>query len=279
MRFYKYQGTGNDFVLVDRPELPKNFDAEMARRICDRHLGIGADGILVVDRGEGELDGQMTIYNSDGSVPAMCGNGLRCVARHLVQVFGVKKPALRVGTGAGVRLCEPQRSGPHAFRVSVDMGKAAFEAPFLPHAEGDGSVFISLPGGEAVEVTPVSMGNPHAIVRLTPTFDPMREARKKGPLIESHASFPEHTNVEFVIERSTTEYEAAVYERGVGVTLACGTGACAIAAAAVRFWKAPAGKEITIHLPGGDLTVTVEPDLRVTMTGPAEFVFTGDWTA
>ena len=256
LTFWKYQGLGNDFVVVETPEL---MAARRAVRLCDRRRGIGADGVLSVLPARAGGAAYMHIFNSDGSVAAMCGNGVRCVARHLAELRGA--PAeLVVETDAGPRRCLVHRSVTGAVEaVSVEMGPARYlgQEPFVVH-------------GERLVAHRVSMGNPHAVF-----FDEASPARAAavGPVVEKAA--PGGVNAGFAAVREGG-LDLVVWERGAGLTEACGTGACAAAVAAVKSGQLPAGEPLEVRLPGGPLRITVAADLvQVLMLGPAERVFEG----
>ncbi len=257
LRFVKYQGLGNDFVVVEGPLV----DAARARRLCDRRRGVGADGILTVlpPRTPGAA-AAMHIYNADGSVAAMCGNGIRCVARHLAETRDLPASMI-IDTDAGPRACTVHR-GPsgRVEAVSVEMGPAVVEG------EEDFTV-----GGERLHAVRVSMGNPHAVLFDEPSRD---RAGAVGPAIE--AAVRGGVNVGFA-RPGPAGIDLVVWERGCGLTDACGTGACAAAVASARAGAVPTGAPIEVRLPGGPLQVTVGPDLRrVTMRGPAERSFEGE---
>ena len=263
LRFVKYQGLGNDFVLVDGPLMP----AERAARLCDRRRGIGADGVvtLLPPRTPGAA-ATMHIYNSDGSVAAMCGNAIRCVARELHEARGLPADLL-IDTDSGPKRCTVHRgpggpggeAGP-VEAVSVEMGPAQLQG------EQDFAV-----AGEQLHAVRVSMGNPHAVLFDEPSE---RRARELGPLIEKAVAGG--VNVGFA-RPGPTGIDLVVWERGAGLTDACGTGACAAAVASARQGAVPTGAPVEVRLPGGALQVTVAPDLtRVTMRGPAERAFQGE---
>jgi diaminopimelate epimerase len=257
LRFAKYHGLGNDFVLVEGPLM----DAERARRFCDRRRGVGADGVvtLLPPRSPGPAVA-MHIYNSDGSVAEMCGNAIRCVARHLAETRGLSGP-IRVDTDAGTKECTLHRAPDGTVAaVSVEMGPARHE--------GEQELVVA---GERLRAVRVSMGNPHAVL-----FDEPSRARAEaiGPRVEK--AVPGGVNVGFA-RAGEGGIELVVWERGAGLTDACGTGACAAAVAAVRRGEVRAGVPVLVRLPGGALEITVSPDLsRVTMRGPAERVFSGE---
>jgi diaminopimelate epimerase len=256
LRFSKYQGLGNDFVVVEGPLM----DPDRARRLCDRRRGVGADGVLTVLPPRAGGAAYMHVYNSDGSVAAMCGNGVRCVARWLAERRGLEGTVV-VETDAGPRACTIHRApGGEVESISVEMGPARVEG------EQDFAV-----GGEKLHALRVSMGNPHAVF-----FD--RATRERalavGPLVE--AAVPGGVNAGFAAPRAGG-LDLVVWERGSGLTDACGTGACAAAVAAVRTGRLAAGAPLEVRLPGGPLQITVGPDLaRVTMRGPAARVFEGE---
>ena len=255
-RFAKYEGLGNDFVVVDGPE--RAVTAGDAVRLCDRRHGIGADGVLVVSE-HPEADARMRVINADGSVPEMCGNGIRCVALHLAIARGLQRGTLVIATDAGPRSCDVDRSGERA-SVRVDMGVVRFV--------GDRTIEV---GGERVTVAVGDAGNPHAIL-----FGAFEAARvdSLGPRIATHAEFPAGTNVEFATVRDGG-IDLVVWERGVGRTLACGTGACATAVVA-REKNLIRGERVRVSLPGGDLEIEPGVGGPTFMTGPARLVFLGE---
>jgi diaminopimelate epimerase len=267
-RLFKYHGLGNDFVVLDRrPGGPDLGPAESVR-LCDRRLGVGADGVLVLLPSPGAA-ARMVVHNADGSIAEMCGNGIRCAVKHLLDAPGDRPPSVDVDTGAGRLRCDATY-GPdgRVSEVEVSMGPARLQAPNLPAS----APFIQreVPGAPGLRGTAVSMGNPHLVLfGRSP-----EEAGALGPALEGHPLFPERTNVEFVELRSPREVRLAVWERGVGLTRACGTGACATVAAGVVEKRLPAGEWITARLPGGPLQIRVAEDLSdVRMRGPATFVF------
>lgn len=272
--FTKMQGTGNDFVVLDGFRSSVRVTPSLARRLCDRRFGVGADQVLVLAPSR-VADFKMLIYNADGSQVEMCGNGIRCVARYAVETGRVKKKAMTVETLAGVRSAILDRSG-----VRVDMGAPILEARRIP-TTGAGRViqkpFVVRPGAGPkpvrLELTAVSMGNPHAVI-FVDDLDrvPLEEW---GRSLERHPFFPKRTNVEFVQEINPDRARVRVWERGSGATLACGTGACAVGVAGVltgRFHR-----KVVLSLPGGDLGVEWAPDNRVYLTGPAAFVYEGQF--
>ena len=261
--FAKYEGLGNDFVVVDGIHVTP----AQAVTICDRHLGIGADGVLIVG-----TDGpapSMRVINADGSVPEMCGNGIRCVARHLRRTKKLVSSDVRIDTAAGPHRCTLLDDG----RVAVEMAVPSLDPSSVP-VRADSDV-IDHPfeiGDDTVHLTAVSMGNPHAV-----TFDDVGDRRLAlGPAIQNDSRFPRRANVGFARLARDGTIDLEVYERGAGWTRACGTGACAAAVAAVETGRAARNEPITVRLPGGPLEIVVgargEP---VRMTGPARHVFDG----
>jgi len=267
LRFAKYHGLGNDFIVIDEA-----VSARAATLLCDRRFGVGADGVLMVlPAPAAGADARMRILNADGSEPEMCGNGIRCVAKELFDSGRVRKDVIRIDTLAGVLACAVQvgESG-RVDTVAVEMGR-----PRLTRERAQEPLAI---GGRELVLTCVSMGNPHAITFVSGE-EPLRPlAERLGPLVEHHEWFPMRTNVEFARVRSSgAEIELVVWERGCGITMACGTGACATAAAAVLTGRAPAGREIAVDLPGGRLGITVAEDgSGVRMRGPARLAFRGE---
>ena len=264
--FFKYQGLGNDFVVLDRRESGQDLDDVLTRRLCDRHFGIGADGVLSILPQVGAA-GRMVVHNADGTVAEMCGNGLRCVVKYLAERDPKHPSTLKVATGAGVLDCDIEWNGQGVDRVTVAMGAARLEAPILPH----GGPFVRKPI-EGRLGTAVSMGNPHLVLLdVKPS-----EAGKLGPGLEVHPWFPQRTNVEFVEPRSEGGLTVSVWERGVGLTLACGTGACAAVVASALEGRSPFDQWVPVHLPGGLLDIKVATDLsQVWLRGAVRFVFQG----
>lgn len=284
LRFIKLHGLGNDFIVVSGLDaaLPAWIEeTEHVQRICARHSGVGADGILLVlPPTDPAAHARMVVWNADGSRPEMCGNGIRCVAKLLHDHVPALRSAnpLAVETDSGTRECTLaiDRDGSVAM-VRVDMGQPQLDRASLPmHGQGrfiDGT--LDLPLGEKITGTAVSMGNPH----LVAFFDDARQleaaARRLGPLIENHDAFPQRTNAEFA-RLEDGHAELWVWERGCGITQACGTGACATAVAAVASGRHAVGAPLSVALPGGNLVVEVAPELaRVWMTGPATEVYEG----
>ncbi len=267
-RFFKYQGLGNDFIVLDRRASGVDIDAATARRWCDRHFGIGADGVLVV-LPQNDSAGQMVIHNADGSHAEMCGNGLRCVAKFIADHAANHPKSLTILTGAGPLSSELVYGATSntVERVIVSMGAAKLKAANLPPQ----APMVSQPLDGHI-ITAVNMGNPHLVLMnadlsLAPTL---------GPELEVHPAFAEKTNVEFVKVTGPTSLEVVVWERGVGLTLACGTGACAAVVAFALAGKVPFDAWVTVKLPGGSLEIKVAKDLSsVLMNGPVALSFEG----
>jgi diaminopimelate epimerase len=244
---------------------------QLAAKLCDRHFGVGGDGVLITG-----LDGGrpfMSVVNADGSRPEMCGNGLRCVALYLADRGLVRDVAFEVATGAGPHFVRVERDE-HGASVQVRMRHASIEASDVMRAEKGRRIDAPFQVGErVVHLSAVSMGNPHAV-----TFDALSgQEAVLGPRIEKDARFLAGANVGFAQLRGQDDIELVVWERGVGFTLACGTGACAAAVAAVESGRARRHAPITVRLPGGPLTIKVgDPGAPIEMTGPARKVFEGE---
>lgn len=277
LSFTKTQGLGNDFVVVDASSADPSIDWQaLAVRLCDRHFGIGADGLLCVLPSE-VADFRMRVLNADGTEPEMCGNGLRCFARYLRHHGLVTRTELAIETGAGVlEVSWVRDAAGHATLARVDMGPARLAREQIPMQGPAAPQVIEEPlqvGDRTFWVTGVSMGNPHAVL-FVPSFDE-QEFLTYGPLLEGHTAFPKRANVEFVEVVARDRLRVKVFERGVGPTLACGTGACAALVASVLTGRAERRAEV--ELPGGSLEIEWAPDGRVLMTGPAEVVYTGSF--
>lgn len=275
-KFHKYHGLGNDFILIDnRHQSEPIINQEQAIKMCDRHLGIGADGVIFVLPGQDGTDYTMRIFNSDGSEPQMCGNGIRCFAKFIALLAGTTTPtSYQIHTLAGVIKPEITANG----EVTVDMGKPRLLAEEIPTTlveEGERVVEHTLDvDGKTWFVTCVSMGNPHCITFVNHVNNIALE--KIGPLFENDTAFPERTNIEFIEVVNRQYLKMRVWERGAGITMACGTGACASLVAGVLTNRCD--RSATIELPGGCLQITwSEEDQHIYMTGPAEFVFTGEY--
>jgi diaminopimelate epimerase len=281
--FTKVQGLGNDFVVVDlRGEragsklAEKVQDPEIVRKICDRHFGVGADGVLAVLPGTSG-DARMRVLNADGSEAEMCGNGIRCVAKVLYETDpSLRRPVLKIDTGAGLLACEMDAANGLVSSVTVEMGRPRYtrdEIPLAPGGSGRATRETITALGRTFHFTAVSMGNPHAVIFVDGAEDLRALAEKYGPALETAPTFPRRANIEFARVRGN-EIDLVVWERGCGITLACGTGTCATVAAAAVEERLPRGRETPVHLPGGTLFITVAADdSGVRMRGPAETVF------
>ncbi|MGD2062714.1 MAG: diaminopimelate epimerase [Nitrospirota bacterium] len=268
--FTKMHGLGNDFVVLDGLSRTLPDLAPHARHLCDRRFGIGCDQLLVIATPtEPSCDFRMQIYNADGSEVEMCGNGIRCFARYLVDRGLTTKEEIRVETGAGVIVPRLVGDG-----VRVDMGPPVLEGREIP-VDLDGMV-MSHPlevAGARLPFTCVSMGNPHAVTFVEAVV--AVDLSRLGPALEHHPFFPRRVNVEFVQIDGPDEVTVRVWERGAGETLACGTGAAAVCVAGVLEGRTE--REVTVHLPGGDLALEwSERDDHVYMTGPTAEVFSGE---
>ncbi len=268
--FVKYHGLGNDFILIDNRHAPEPcLTPEQAVSWCDRHFGIGADGVIFVLPAQTGADYQMRIFNSDGSEPEMCGNGIRCLARFIAELEGKSEATYQIQTLAGMITPKLNADG----QVTVDMGLPRLLAAEIPTtlAAADEKV-VNLPlevAGQAWSVTCISMGNPHCITFVEDVA--AVELAEIGPQFEHHPAFPQRINAEFIQVVRPDYLKMRVWERGAGITLACGTGACASLVAAVLNGKAE--RRATVELPGGCLEIEWAADQRLYMTGPATRVF------
>ncbi len=276
--FVKMHGLGNDFVVVgalDGMSLPEGELGKFACFVCDRHFGVGADGVIWILPSD-NADFKMRIFNPDGSEAEMCGNGIRCATKWFYDRDYAKVEMVRVETLAGLKTVWVQAKEGKAVAVTVDMGEPIFNPMQIPTTLGDGREAIEVPltvdGVETFMISAVSMGNPHCVVFVEYVDDFPVEL--VGPKIERHPAFPRRTNVEFVQVISRNELKVRVWERGAGLTLACGTGACASLVVATRTGQAE--RKAKVHLPGGTLSIEWRDDNRVYMTGPAVEVFRGE---
>lgn len=276
--FVKYHGLGNDFAVVDARDGELEFAGALGRRLCDRHTGIGADGILLW---RGSVDEPyMHVVNADGSVAEMCGNGLRCFVKYLLDFHAPRAAGVAVGTGGGTLTCAVERGADGKVRtVSARMGRASFAPGVIPIARAEPLVDAAIEvGGRALRFTAVNTGNPHAV-----TFEFLTESDRLalGPQVCALPLFPRQANVEFVKvlgpgEGGMPRLQVDVFERGCGWTQACGTGATAAVVVASHLGLVPVGREVAVHLPGGWLGVTVAADGVATMRGPAVEVYRGE---
>ncbi len=277
LEFVKYHGLGNDFILVDnRASTEPRLTPDQAIKLCDRHFGVGADGVIFALPGQDSTDYTMRIFNSDGSEPEMCGNGIRCLGRFLADLetadSGVAKQKYLIHTLGGVMTLKLEEDD----QVTVDMGMPYLLAAEIPTTLTDADRKVidrSLEvAGKTWQVTCVSMGNPHCITFVEDVAAISLE--QIGPQFEHHAVFPQRINTEFIQVVRSDYLKMRVWERGAGVTLACGTGACASLVAGVLMGKCD--RRATIELPGGCLEIEWAADGRIAMTGPATRVFAGN---
>jgi len=252
MRFSKWHGLGNDYLLIERAEAGAPLDARVVKRLCDYHFGIGSDGVLEVTSIAG-ASMEVVIWNPDGSTAELSGNGTRIAARWLARKTGQNEVRVKVGPR---EITATMRGG---LQVETEMGRVEVGDP--EELEVD---------GRSLEFTPVSVGNPHAVIR----GDPERaELLRLGPLVENHPRFPERTNVQIVRIDSRSDAAVAVWERGAGETLSSGTSACAVAGAAIaRGW---CDRRVSVHLAGGELLVELDGRMDARLTGPAQEICTG----
>ena len=283
MHFTKVQGAGNDFILIESGRMKRDWP-QMARTMCNRHFGIGGDGLLLLSPSK-VADFRMRIVNADGSEPEMCGNAIRCLARYIFEagLISEKVTELTIDTLAGIKKVELKKTRGKLTSVRVGMGQPEFSAEKIPvvFTQPDNrSLDINIVNypvvvdSQKLSLSFISMGNPHAICFVEqPVSDfPLLTV---GPKMENHAMFPRRTNFEVAKVLSPGQIEVRVWERGVGETLACGTGACAVAVAAQLLGFT--GQETGIKLPGGALFIEWDGAGEVFLSGPAEIAFTGEW--
>lgn len=277
IEFWKYHGIGNDFVVIDGTKADPGLTPEQIAFLCDRNFGIGSDGVIYVNPGMDGSDVTMRIFNTDGTEPEMCGNGVRCLAKHAYDFGIVKSPDFVIHTGKGNlgAHCTLGADG-KVDSIRIDMGAPILDPPSVP-VKGDGDRVIDREieiAGVKVHINAVSMGNPHCVM-----FDDLsdEDVERLGPIIEAGRElFPNKVNVEFA-KVTDGKIDIRVFERGVGWTLACGTGACATTTAAALNGLVPFDEPVPVHLPGGDLRITVSKTLdRVLMDGPARLVYRGE---
>ena len=274
MKFTKMHGIGNDYVYVNCFEETIENPEEVSIKISDRHFGIGSDGLVMIMPSD-KADFRMRMFNADGSEGNMCGNATRCIGKYVYDNHLTDKTEITLETRSGIKYLTLYPENGKVQTVLVDMGKAILNPASIP-MKAEGEEFISKPvevNGKKVNITAVSMGNPHAVTFVDDVES--LDLEKIGPDYENHPLFPERVNTEFakIIDDHTVMMR--VWERGSGETWACGTGACACAVACVKNGFFPYDKEITVKLRGGDLYITYKNDGTVLMRGPAETVFTG----
>lgn len=276
MQITKMHGAGNDYVYVNcfSEPVPKDIPAT-AIAISDRHKGVGGDGLVLICPSE-RADARMRMFNADGSESEMCGNAIRCVAKYVYERGIARKPELKIETGRGVLTMQLSAGADGKVdRVTVNMGTPILEAARIPTTlPGNPPLNVPLEiDGSAIQVTCVSMGNPHCVTFVDEVSDDW--VLRIGPQIERHPAFPRRVNAEFIQVVSRNEFIMRVWERGSGETLACGTGACASAVAGVLTGRTV--RKVTAHLRGGDLLLEWSTGGDVFMTGPATEVFSGEW--
>ena len=276
MRFAKYHGTGNDFVMIEDMQDAIALEAAAVSSLCDRHLGVGADGVIRIAPAD-QADFFMDYYNADGEAVEMCGNGIRCLAKYVYDRGLTSSNVIDVLTRAGVKRLAIEASNGVAELVTVDMGPPGLERKAIPMTGEPLDRFAGEPmdvDGMALTATAVSMGNPHCVLFLRPQDDlGALEVRRLGAMVEHREEFPNRTNVEFVkVEDGVIRLR--VWERGSGETMACGTGACAALVACSL--AGLTGREAPVEFPGGLLQVSWRDDGHVMLTGPATHVFDGE---
>lgn len=277
IKLTKMQGCGNDFVIIDYPEYEKTGMkmSELAKKVCDRNFGVGADGMIIpnLNPESKEADIAWYFYNSDGSTAQMCGNGMRCFAKYAIDNNLVDKTTFSVETLAGIIKPELLENG----LIKVNMGKPILEDKKIPFWSENGDHKLTALDRE-FEITPVSMGNPHCVI--ISEENPMDLAQNYGPVIEKHEFFPEKTNTEFVKIKSRMEIDMRVYERGCGITLACGTGACASVVACVL--NNLTENKVKVNLLGGVVFVewqgsADDTEKDIFLIGSANYSFFADY--
>ncbi len=274
--FIKYQGLGNDYIYINTIDNEVNHPQELAKKISHRNFGVGADGLILVQKSV-KADYKMRIFNADGSEAEMCGNGIRGFAKYLYDYGFTKSKTLTIETLAGIKniIIETKRN--KADQITVDMGEPQLERSLIPMLGDEGKVInesIELEDAVRFDITAISMGNPHAVIFVEDTEN--FPVTKYGPLVENHSLFPNRTNVEFIQIINDKEIIQRTWERGSGETLACGTGASAAVVAGNLIEKL--SEKVTVHLKGGDLKIHWDKTSNhVFMKGPAVEVFKGKW--
>ena len=280
MKFTKMHGIGNDYVYVNGFTETVAYPARLAREISDRHFGVGSDGLILILPSK-QADVRMRMFNADGSEAEMCGNGVRCVAKYAFEHGISKRNPMKVETGGGVLCLELQLEGGQVRSVTVNMGqpmlemaKIPVESRFLKASSKSNEYSFSVEGSNISDAAFVSMGNPHVVIFVDDVSQ--IDVARLGPLVERHQAFPRRINAHWVQVKSRSEVIVRTWERGSGITLACGTGACAVCVAGSLTGRTD--RKILAHLPGGDLSLEWrQKDNCVYMTGPAVEVFSGEW--
>ncbi len=270
MQFTKMHGIGNDFIIIDGFRQQISEPSALAKRLCDRRFGVGADGLILALPSD-RADARMRIFNADGTEPEMCGNGIRCLGKFLYDNGICRRKSMAIETLAGVLALEIEAEDGAARRLTVDMGAPIFDPAKIPVDAAVNRVTLDA-AGRRLDFFCVSMGNPHAV-----TFDlyPQdEEFQRLGALLERHPLFPRRANIEFCRVNASGGADVRVWERGAGPTLACGTGACAVLAAGASLGLLP--READIALPGGTLRIRWDDGGHLFMNGPAQVSFTGN---
>ena len=277
MKFTKMHGAGNDYIYVDARSQDRDWPS-MAVAMSDRHWGVGSDGLIILEESQ-SASLRMKMFNADGSVGDMCGNGIRCFVRYALDrgIVPLETSPVSVETDAGVLTVTPIWDGDAMVRASVTMGEPRLRAEDIPVIAPGHEVVEDYRldvDGHSIDISCVSMGNPHAVAFLDDSVDdlPLHEL---GPLVEHHPMFPKRVNFEVVNVLDSTRLRVRVWERGSGLTMACGTGACAVAV--VARLHGYVGDETTVVLPGGELSVKWPGEGQVVLEGPVEEVFEGEW--
>lgn len=277
MEFIKVHGLGNDFILLEPTAYAGHDLSELAIKLCDRHTGIGADGLLLIAPASNKAaDICMRIINQDGTEAEMCGNGIRCFSRYAYEKGIVDAADFRVETKAGIIIPHVIVEKGKVKAVRIDMGQACLDQAKIP-MKGSGKYVLaeelSLADGSCYEISSVLMGVPHTMIFVDALSDEL--VNTIGPKIEKHPSFPQGTNVNFVVVHNRKEIEVRTWERGAGATLACGTGCCAaVVASSLNGYT---DREVTVHVQLGNLQIQYRDEGTVWMTGPASIIFHGEW--
>ena len=281
MKFTKMHGIGNDYVYVNGFEQTVADPAGVARRVSDRHFGIGSDGLILILPSD-KADVRMRMFNADGSEGEMCGNGVRCVAKYAYDHALSRNNPMRVETGRGVLTLALKLTGDKVEQVTVNMGEPILELPKIPvdpekvtRGQREHEFRIAINGSnELLDQVYVSMGNPHSVA-FVPDVNKV-DLERIGPVVENHKAYPRRINAHWAQVIGPTEVRMRTWERGSGITWACGTGACAVLVAGVLTGRTD--RKALVHLPGGDLNIEWrQDDNNVYMTGPATEVFNGEW--
>jgi diaminopimelate epimerase len=280
-QFVRSHGLGNDYIVMDPASLSFPLTPRNIIRVCNRNTGVGSDGILALEKSETSLS-KLRIYNPDGSEAEKSGNGLRIFCKFLFEHGYTEKTFFEIETAGGKVQAQLHLVVGKAAAVTVDMGKAVFEAGKIPvnvpntGAEVLDKLIPLFPNGEGLAINCVSMGNPHCVVFTKDIDEAEKWAHEIGPILETHPLFPNRTNVQFAVVNNRKEVSIRIWERGAGYTLASGSSSCAVAAVCVKTGKTD--RELTLHMPGGDLALKVSENFELTMRGPVEEICLGTVT-